>query len=264
VLILPSRSGTFRYRDGNRAAPRPAGAEAATQRTLPAVRFTTVCVSSEDGAGGLAVAMLAARALELRVIDEDIVTQAALEAGVDRDVLADVEVRRSKLTRMLEGLSFADVGAGYVVPEALAMRSQPAGDDLRGLIRSVIEDTARAGGVMIVSHAASLALAGRDDTLRVFVTASPETRCERLASTLGLDTGEAERTLKRSDAGRADYIKRFYGIGSEEPTHYDLVVNTDRLTAADAAELVIEAARGGGQDGQAGEASRAGGASAGG
>jgi hypothetical protein len=208
------------------------------------VRFTTVCVSSEDGAGGLAVAMLAARALQLRVIDEDIVTQAAVEAGVDREVVADVEVRRSKLSRLLDSLSVADVGMGYVVPEAMVMRSQPPSDELRGLIRSVIEDTAQAGGVMIVSHAASLALAGRDDVLRVFVTASPETRRERLAGTLGLDAAESERTLKRSDAGRADYIKRFYGVGSELPTHYDLVVNTDRLASADAADLVIAAARG--------------------
>jgi hypothetical protein len=213
------------------------------------VPFQTVCVSSEDGAGGLAVAMLAARTLGLRVIDEDIVTQAALEAGVDREVVADVETRRSRLVRLLEGLSVADMGgAAYVVPASMAMRSQPASEELRGLISAVIEDTASAGGVMIVSHAASLALGGRQDVLRVFITASPETRRERLAGTLGLDGPEAERTLKRSDAGRADYIKRFYGVGSEQPTHYDLVVNTDRLTPTDAADLLVAAARAGGED----------------
>jgi Cytidylate kinase-like family len=205
--------------------------------------------------------MLVARALTLRVIDEDIVTNAALEAGVDRELVADVEARRSMLTRFLDSLSAIDMGVGYVVPEAMAVRSRPAPEDLRGLIRSVIEDTAHAGGVVIVSHAASLALGGRDDVLRVLVTASPETRRERVATTLGLDAAEAERTLKRSDAGRADYIKRFYDVGAERPTHYDLVVNTDRLTPAQVADLVIAAARDAG-DG-AGGASTAAGAPAG-
>ncbi len=203
--------------------------------------FTTVCISSEDGAGAADAARLAATSLGLRVIDEDIVTRAAQEAGVEREVVADVEARKSKLMRLLEGLGPAGMGTGYVVADPAAF-TQPASNELQGLIKSVIEETAAAGGVMIVSHAASLALAGRPDVLRVLLTASPETRSARLSASLGIDAGEAASRLKRSDAGRADYIKRFYGLASELPIHYDLVVNTDRLSPEDAAGLIVAAA----------------------
>ena len=209
--------------------------------------YRTVCISSEDGTGALGAAVLAARMLDLRVIDEDIVTRAAVEAGVDRDAVADVEQRKSKLTRLLEGLGPAGAGMGYIVPETV-VPAQPPSDALKGLIRSVIEETATAGGVMIVSHAASLALANREEVLRVLVTASPEVRRERLGATLGLDDGEAERQVKRGDAGRADYIKRFYGISEERPTHYDLVINTDRLSPEHAAQLIVAAAGGNSAD----------------
>jgi cytidylate kinase len=140
--------------------------------------------------------------------------------------------------RLLEGLGSAGMGTGYVpVPADGAGVGQPASDELRGLIRSVIEDTAAGENVVIVAHAASLALGKRDDVLRVHVTASLETRERRLAATHGLDETEATRTIKRSDAGRADYIKRFYGIGAELPTHYDIVINTDKLTPENAAQL---------------------------
>jgi dephospho-CoA kinase len=205
------------------------------------VSYRTVCISSEDGTGALGAAVLAARTLGLRVIDEDIVTRAAVEAGVDRDAVADVEQRKSRLTRVLESLGPASAGMGYIVPEAV-VPSTPPSDTLKGLIRSVIEETATAGDVMIVSHAASLALADREGVLRVLVTASPEVRRERLAATLGLDDGEAERAIKRGDAGRADYIERFYGISEEQPTHYDLVINTDRLSPEHAAQLIVAAA----------------------
>ncbi len=210
--------------------------------------YRTVCISSEDGAGALGAAHLAARTLGLRLIDEDIVTRAAQEAGVDRGLVADVEQRRSRLERLLEGLGSSGMGAGFTMTDA-APYTQPASDELRGLIKSVIEETAATGEVMIVSHAASLALSDREDVLRVFITASPATRAARLAASFDLGEDEAASTIKRADGNRADYIKRFYGIGSERPTHYDLVINTDRITPERAAELIVHAVRGSGDAG---------------
>jgi len=75
------------------------------------------------------------------------------------------------------------------------------------------------------------------------VTASPETRAQRLSESRGIEPKEAGRSIKESDAARADYLRRFYGVDAELPTHYDLVVNTDVLSIAQAAELVAQAAR---------------------
>ena len=187
-------------------------------------------------------ARLVARTLGFRLIDEDIVTRAAVEAGVDEEVVADVERRKSVMVRLIEGLGPASMAMGSVVAPAESVGyGGPASNELREVIQSVIEDTATTGNVVIVAHAASLALASRDDVLRVLITASAQTRERRVAASLGVDQKEAARVIKRSDAGRADYIKRFYGIGTEQPTHYDLVINTDKLTPADAARLIVDA-----------------------
>lgn len=204
-----------------------------------------MCISSQDGAGGHEAARLVASSLGFRLIDEDIVARAAIEAGVDKDVVAGVEQRKSALVRLIEGLGsgLMVAGAGYVgAPAEIVVNDQPASDELRGLIRSVIEDIATDGSAVIVAHAASLALADRDDVLRVHVTASPQTRARRLAATRELDQDEAARTVKRSDAGRADYLKRFYGVSAEQPTHYDLVINTDKVAPEAAATLIVQAA----------------------
>jgi cytidylate kinase len=204
------------------------------------VGHNVVCISRQDGARGQEVAVRVAESLGFRLIDEDIITQAAVEAGVDQEVVADVERRKSALVRLVEGLGSSGMAAMYMAPPNIAGQDQPASDELRGLIRSVIEETATKGSAVIVAHAASLALAQREDVLRVFVTASPQTRVERVASTLGVDEKHAARAIKRSDAARADYIKRFYGVDAELPTHYDLVINTDRLAPDDAARLIVE------------------------
>ena len=94
---------------------------------------------------------------------------------------------------------------------------------------------------MIVAHAASFAV-GSGDAIRVFVTASSSTRAAHLADERGIGVPDAERALRDEDAARADYLKRFYGIEAELPSHYDLVVNTDMLSPQDAAAAVIAAA----------------------
>ena len=78
----------------------------------------------------------------------------------------------------------------------------------------------------------------RAQPLRVLVTASPETRATRIADLKGVDQSRAAREVKSSDVARRDYLKRFYDIGEELPTHYDLVVNTDVLSVEQAARLV--------------------------
>jgi cytidylate kinase len=49
--------------------------------------------------------------------------------------------------------------------------------------------------------------------------------------------------IANTDRNRRDYFQRFYEIAQELPTHYDLVVNTDVLGPAQAAELIVCAAR---------------------
>ncbi len=208
-----------------------------------------MCISRQDGARAQEFAQLVASELGFRLIDEDILTRVAVEAGVEQEVVADVERRKSRVVRLLEGLASSGMAAGgsaagYVPVPNIIGDEQPAGEELRGLIRSVIEEIATAGSAVIVAHAASLALGGREDVLRVFVTASPQVRAERLCISLGISEREAARTVKRSDAGRADYIKQFYGASAELPTHYDLVINTDKLSPETAARLVVQAASG--------------------
>ena len=207
--------------------------------------FGAISISSQDGAGAEDTSRLVGEALGFRLINEDIVARAAVQAGVRPDVVADVERRKSLMIKLLEGLGPAAGSSGVAVmlPDDSGY-GQFASSELRQSIRSAIEETAAGGGVVIVAHAASLALAGREDVLRVFLTASEHTRQRRLASSLEVDEKEAARIIKRSDAGRADYIKRFYGIGAEQPTHYDLVINTDQVTPDEAARLIVAAVNG--------------------
>jgi hypothetical protein len=210
------------------------------------VAYRVVCISFADGATGEDIAPAVASRLGFRLIDEQIVARAAEEAGVARQAVAGVEQRRSLVGRILEELPASGAaGASALVAFAPVGYESPGpgGDDLRGLIRSAIEEIATRGEAVIVAHAASFALASQPDALRVFITASPETRRQRIMEAKGVSAKEAEGLVSRGDANRADYLKRFYRVRSEQPTHYDLVLNTDRLTPDRAADLIVGSVR---------------------
>jgi hypothetical protein len=187
-----------------------------------------------------------AERLGYRYVDEDIVRRAADRESVPVEVVADAEQRKSLVHRITLGLSASGAlsGLSYGPVAAPAPGEEPHAQEqyYRELIMEVIREVADEGQAVIVSHAASMALAKRPGVLRVLLTASPHVRASRLAADLGLDSQAGEKAMKESDAARAHYFKRFYRIDQELPTHYDVVINTDVLTAEQATELIARAA----------------------
>jgi cytidylate kinase len=213
-----------------------------------------ICVSHTTGAGGESVGLAVSDRLGFRYVDDEVVESAADSVGLDPAVVSNVERRKSLVARVLDRV--AETGGERrprVSPSLGAsargqatfpapVREMPSGEDLRALIRDVIRDVAEEGNVVIVAHAASMALAGTEDVLRVLVTASPETRARRLTEATQVDARQAAKAIRDEDAARDDYLARFYGVERELPTHYDLVVNTDLISPDRAADLVLLAA----------------------
>jgi cytidylate kinase len=199
------------------------------------VACRVVCISHATGAGGEEVGRLVAERLGFLYIDDAIVARAATQGGIGPDEIADAERRKSLVARVLEAWAQGGAGEGWVVGASMSDSGQQLGtEDLRTLIREAIEQTAARGNVVIVAHAASQVVPRGPEALRVLVTASPGTRAERLGD-------EGARTVKDEDAARRDYLKRFYGVDEESPTHYDLVINTDVLSVEQAADIVSQA-----------------------
>ena len=201
-----------------------------------------VTISHAWGAGGEAVARGVAERLGFRYVNEEVITLVADKHGLEPAVVADAERRRTFLERLGEDLA-TPLGAsnrGVLVSDAHALGRRA---DLRTLIVDAIRDIADRGNAVIVAHAASIPLAGRSDLLRVLITASDDTRIQRLAEGTDGDRVSATKFMKDSDAARADYFKRFYRIEHELPTYYDLTINMDSLQIDEVVDIVVTAAK---------------------
>ncbi|MRD48645.1 AAA family ATPase [Caenimonas koreensis] len=203
-----------------------------------------ICLSRALSAGADEVAALVGQELGFRCVDEEIIARAAERQNLDPEEVANAERRKSFLARLFEdvalGAGMAGYGSGYVTDPGVM---PPRSERLRSLIREAIVETAEQGNVVIVAHAASYALGGRDDVLRVLVTGSPHIRAKRLADAGTHTHDAAAEEIRQSDAARADYLKRFYEVDRESPEHYDISISTDALTPAQAAAAIVSFAR---------------------
>ncbi len=182
-------------------------------------RICVVCLAHSEGACGEEIGQQLADRLGFRYADEAIVVAAAETEQVFPEAVSLAESRSPGRWLEVDFNRFEKT------------------EHVRELIRNAVHETAAEGDVVIVSHAASFALEGRDDVLRVRITASSETRERRLSQT-GLDPDEAARRVKDADKDMKAYLKHFYGVTQERPTDYDLVVNSDRVTVGQAVAAI--------------------------
>jgi cytidylate kinase len=208
------------------------------------VACRVVCISHATGAGGEEVGRLVAERLDFLYVDEEIVARAAAKGGIEPAEVADEERRKSLAARLLDAIAQGGSEAAWVVGAPPHTGEEFGRYEVRALIRETIEQTAARGRVVIVAHAASRALPEGPQALRVLVTASPAMRASRLSEEEGIDRKQAARAVKDADVNRRDYLKRFYDVGEERPTDYDVVINTDVLSLEQTADLVSRAASG--------------------
>ena len=201
-----------------------------------------VSISRTMSAGGEEVGRLVAAELGFRYVDDEVVIRASAQAGVSPATIAQEEHSRSLSERIRQAIS-AEHTQFEGAPVTLS--SDRADRELyQGLIQWVVQDIAREGQVVFVAHGTSITLANMSGNLRVLITASPEVRSERLMGADGLNQRQARKAIQDSDRERQNFFRRLYNLRQELPTHYDLVINTERLTVPEAAKLVVLAARG--------------------
>jgi cytidylate kinase len=195
-----------------------------------------ITVSRQYGAGGSELASFLGTRLGWPVLDHDIVQRVAQRLRLDEQTVDQLDEHPpSLLARIASVLIIAQ-------PEAIALPPSDltSPDTIARATREVIEELAGELPLIIVGHGAQCIFAEHDGSLHVRVTASTDTRIERLRDRFNVDRATAGTMLRQADTDREAYVRRYFHRDVHDDLLYDLRINTGRVTIAQAATIVMQ------------------------
>ena len=200
-----------------------------------------ITISRQYASGGAQVASLVAKQLGWRVIGNELIDAVAQRAGIPAEEVQAREDRPPGFVERLARIASAQLPDLFLPAPAMG---QPIGEgNLIRVTRSVVCEIAAQGRCVFVGRASAAVLARRLDALHVRLVAGPEFRRRVAVEAMGLPDHDADATVARRDANRARYHREYYARDCDDPRHYDLVLNTERLGFDGAADLIVHRAR---------------------
>jgi len=113
------------------------------------------------------------------------------------------------------------------------------------LMESVVYQLARGGHGVIIGHAGQVLLSDFSCALHVLILAPDMNRILRIMNEQGLSWKSAEKLIRKADHEKQGFFRFAFHKDLNDPSLYDLVLNTAKLDEDAAAQIIMEAARSG-------------------
>jgi cytidylate kinase len=178
--------------------------------------MAAITISRQLGSQGDEVAQAVAQQLGYQVVYRELVNQAAQRAGAPEMALAFLDV-----LGLLELPTTAKQAEAY-----------------RQAMQQVMEERAAQGKVILIGRAGCLLLRDHPAVLHVRLIAPLAQRIERVAQTRAIARQAAQAQVEASDCARRTYVHAHHNVDWNDPQLYDLVLNMEKWTIADAAEII--------------------------
>jgi cytidylate kinase len=174
-----------------------------------------ITISRQSGSLGDEIAGLLSQKLSMELIDHDFVFSEWLPEVAGKYELHMLgESPKFYLNKTNKGLSFAE------------------------FIETRLKETVELHQVIIVGLGAQIIFSNNTNAIKIRIIASNNIRIKRLMEIYKLDGQDAEKLLDLSDRRHKRYISTVFEKDWSDPSLYDFVVNTDKLTSEDAAEML--------------------------
>jgi cytidylate kinase len=212
-------------------------AQAAVPEKDRQARPLTITISREAGAGGKTIAELTAR--RLTTVENSLTASpwAVFDANLAKRVLEDHQLP-ANLERFVAEDARLPVEA--IVEEVLGLH--PSAWTLVQHTTHTILRLAALGHTILVGRGANVITARLPHVFHVRLVAPLATRIHQIAEYYHLGEAEAAKVVRELDQARRRYLRRYFNAEVDDPTLYDVTLNTGRLGFARAAEVIARLA----------------------
>ena len=180
-----------------------------------------ITISREMGSGGIPIAHKVAEELGYRLIDGEAIMAAAEAYGLSPEAVEQADEKPPHFVDTLDSKQFLDLH----------------------IIELIILEAALKGNVVIYGRGGQDLFKDVSSVLRTRIIAPFEDRVERWAEREWLDPDRARYLVRKSDQQRAGFIKYYFDRNWEDSVHYDLTINTQRLSEDTAVDVICRSVK---------------------
>jgi cytidylate kinase len=179
--------------------------------------MSLVTISGGVGCGAGLVARSVAEAAKLELYDDRRLQEEAVKMGIRSEDLKGLDEKTPGFFDALRGRS----------PEIYI-----------DVMEAIIYQVSRSGQGVIIGHGSQFLLR---DFGCVLIHASQLYRIKRLMDQRNLSSKAAEKMVSKTDHDRRGFLRFAFHMEWDDPSLYDLVVNTEKFGAQGAADLILDA-----------------------
>ncbi len=189
-----------------------------------------ITIGRRFGSGGREIAKTLSDKLSLPYYDKEIITNAAKESGLCDSFMETFE--ETPTASLLYSLVMNAQHGGFYGGKPIELVAYEAQIN-------AVRAAAQNGPCIIVGRCADYILKDDYDVASIFITASAEYRAQRVSERDGISIKDARAKITRMDKARASYHNYHAETKWGASDSYELCINSERLTAEKAAELII-------------------------
>jgi len=178
--------------------------------------MSIITISREMGSGGQIVARNLADTLGYTLIDGEAILKVAEQHGLTASAVEKADEKPPAFVESLDTRLEIDLHR----------------------IEQIVLEYALKGNVIIYGRGGQDLLEDISSVFRVRIIAPFDTRVERWAEREWLDPDLSRILVRKSDQQRAGFIKYYFDRDWNDPYHYDMIVNTAKLSEEKTVELI--------------------------
>ncbi len=185
------------------------------------VDVNVITISRQYGAGTSEVAQMLSNRLGFRVIEEELLTMAAQRSGLD---IAKIERVYEQRPSFQDLRVYKEQSEKYITA-----------------VDETLNDLARQGNLIIVGRGANLVLLTHRNVVNLRLVADFTVRLKRVMEREKVSETDVRRRITEADYAREAYYRYLYNVMPDDPSIYDMVLNTSRVTLEEVAAMIIAA-----------------------
>ena len=184
---------------------------------------TVITISRQYGSGGRFVGRKLAEALNIPFYDKELITMAAEESGMSRELFEKADEKASN--SLLYTLSMNS----YLLHGMAGVPDLPLNDKVFLVQSEVIRKIADKGPCVIVGRCADYILRELPNCVNVYIYSDMEDRVARATTYYNLSADRAKEQIQKTDKKRATYYNFYTNLKWGRAGNYDLSLNSAKI-----------------------------------